>query len=535
MAQIKITYEDVPVGALEDSTVQITDKQSFSDLTLLKEDINFDKIANPCELNQTILDNTQTDLDLVNTDIALWTNSLTDSNCDFQNPPIITITFTQFFTSPGITFTFDPQNNLFCNVLTVSWYRNNELIETDDFEPNSAIYFCEKNVSLYDKIIVQFNSMNMPYSYLKLQRIDFGALREFTNSELAKVRIQEEISLISSELSINTLDFTINSSQNTDFVFQKKQKTKVKFDNDIIGTFFVSTSQRQSKSIWNVNCEDYVGLLDKITFYGGMYQNKNVFELATEILQNIPFEMSQSLQNKTVSGWLPIDSARNSLLNLAFAIGAVVSTARQNKIIIKELDSQAVQTFESTDIFTGDRFEIQDKATEIQLTEHNFAAATEETELFKDETGQNLLVQFSEPMHDLSIVNGSIVSSNANYAVINANVDCVLTGQKYLDSQKIISIKNQLITQSDPQKIITFSDCYLINSSNSQTIAQKIFDYYSDMQFGNIKLKAKDSTVGDKIEFPTSFMGDLQGAIEHLSFSLTGNEIVAEARVKIDE
>lgn len=266
-----------------------------------------------------------------------------------------------------------------------------------------------------------------------------------------------------------------------------------------------------------------------------MYQNKNVFELATEILQNIPFEMSQSLQNKTVSGWLPIDSARNSLLNLAFAIGAVVSTARQNKIIIKELDSQAVQTFESTDIFTGDRFEIQDKATEIQLTEHNFAAATEETELFKDETGQNLLVQFSEPMHDLSIVNGSIVSSNANYAVINANVDCVLTGQKYLDSQKIISIKNQLITQSDPQKIITFSDCYLINSSNSQTIAQKIFDYYSDMQFGNIKLKAKDSTVGDKIEFPTSFMGDLQGAIEHLSFSLTGNEIVAEARVKIDE
>ena len=535
MTQIKITYEDVPVGALEDSTTQTTDKQSFSNLALLKEDINFVKIASPCELNQTVLDNTATDLDTVNCAIALWSNSLSTSDGTFQSAPVITITFTQLFSSPGITFTFDEPMNLFCTDLIISWYRNNALIESENFEPNSSIYFCEKNIALYDKIVVQFNKMNMPYSFLKLQRIDFGALREFTNKELSNVKIQEETSLISNELSVNTLDFTINSTQNTDFVFQKKQKTKVKFGSAVIGTFFISNSQRQSRTIWNVTCEDYIGLLDKITFYGGIYQNKNAFDLANDILQNIPFEMSQSLQNKTVSGWLPIDSARNSLLHLVFAIGGIITTARQNKIIIKELDTQISGNYFTTDIFMGDKFETQDKATEIQLTEHNFNATSEEVELFKDETGQNLFVQFSEPIHDLSIVNGSILSSNANFAIINANSDCVLTGQKYLDSQKVISIKNQLITQSDPQNIITFSDCYLINSSNSQDIAQKIFAYYSVMQFANIKLKIGQCSVGDKIEFPTSFMGDLEGVIETLNFNLNGNDIVGEARVKLDE
>ena len=79
MKQIKITYEDVPVGALEDSTTQTEDKQSFSDLSLLKADVYFEKLANPCELNQTVLDNSQTDFDIETSKVALWTNSFFDN------------------------------------------------------------------------------------------------------------------------------------------------------------------------------------------------------------------------------------------------------------------------------------------------------------------------------------------------------------------------------------------------------------------------------------------------------------------------
>ena len=145
----------------------------------------------------------------------------------------MTITFDNVYTSPGITFTFDNNNNVFCNDLTVSWYRDETLIVSCNFNPDSAVFFCEQNAQYYNKIIVEFKKMNMPYSFLKLQRIDFGAIREFTNNELKTVRIQEEISLISSELSINTLDFTIDSNKNTEYIFQKKQKTKVTFDNYI--------------------------------------------------------------------------------------------------------------------------------------------------------------------------------------------------------------------------------------------------------------------------------------------------------------
>lgn len=535
MKQIKITYEDVPVGALEESIAQTSNKQTFSDLSLLKQDINFDKLSNPCELNQTILDNSQVDINFLDSKFAWWSQSLSDDTGIFINHPVLQITFENLYTSPGITFTFDNNNNVFCSDLTVSWYRNTTLIASGDFTPDMPVFFCEKKAQYYNKIIVEFKKMNMPYSFLKLQRVDFGAIREFTNSELKTVKIQEEISLISNELSINTLDFTIDSSKNTEYIFQKKQKTKITFDNQTIGVFFIDASQRHSKNIWVVSAYDYIGLLDKMTFNGGIYKNKNAFALANEILDDIPFEMDTNLRTKTVSGWLNIDTIRNSLLNLAFAIGAVVTTARNNKIIIKELSNDIKQIYTDSDIYVGDKFERRDKATQIQLTLHNYTAISETVELYKGDAGQNLVIQFSEPIHDLSITNGQIISSNANFALINANDECVLSGQRYCDSQKVISLKNELITPSDPQNIITFSDCTLINDTNAQQIAQKIFDYYKSMTFSDIKLKIKDSTVGDKITFATSFMGEQSGMIESLNYSVNGNEIIAQASVKIDE
>ena len=160
MKQIKITYEDVPLGALEESNAQTTNKQPFSDLNLLKQDIIFDKLANPCELNQTILDNSQMDIDFLDSKFAWWSQSLSDDTGIFINYPILQITFDNLYTSPGITFTFDNNNNVFCSDLTVRWYRNTTLIASGNFTPDTPVFFCEKSAQYYNKIIIEFKKMN---------------------------------------------------------------------------------------------------------------------------------------------------------------------------------------------------------------------------------------------------------------------------------------------------------------------------------------------------------------------------------------
>ena len=73
----------------------------------------------------------------------------------------------------ALPFTFDTNNNIFCNSLNIKWYQDDVLLKDDDendldidFTPNSAFYFCRKQVQYYNKVVITFNSLNMPTTAL---------------------------------------------------------------------------------------------------------------------------------------------------------------------------------------------------------------------------------------------------------------------------------------------------------------------------------------------------------------------------------
>ena len=122
---------------------------------------------------------------------------------------------------PGLFFYFDGSEGDYCSEIVITWYNDTEQLATKTFTPNSYKYFCEQQVDLYNKLVVQINKTHLPNHYAKISQIFFGIVREFERGELRSVRVTEGMNIISDDLEINTLDFSLDSADDIGYVFSR--------------------------------------------------------------------------------------------------------------------------------------------------------------------------------------------------------------------------------------------------------------------------------------------------------------------------
>lgn len=561
---VSIQYGDIAPAAKENFIPTASESEFDTLLQLRQENLKFLNYANPCELYQTPLDGAAlpfpSDPDAVN--MGLWSEQVSDADGTFSEPIVLTLTSEHQFSSQGLTLTFDTDNNIFANDIKIKWLR---VIDGDDptvttisektFNPTSAFYFCKNLVKNYNKIIITFYSINMPKNRLKLRKIDYGYYAYFGAEELKSVKIIQEINPISSEISINTADFTLDSKSNIEYFFQPRQPLSIYFNDKLKATTFVKTSSRKAKKLWNVQSEDYIGLIDSIPFYGGMYNGKDAYELLEEVFEvaKVPYSINEDLQGILLYGYIPITTCRDALMQIAFAVQNVIDTSDSAVVNVFALDHDIKQVIPKNRILQGQSFTDDSTITGIEITAHTYTPITETTDVYDSSesgTGTNIFVSFSEPLHDLSITNGSIVTASANYAIINANTSCMLTGQKYDHSTQIKRKNNPLVLENEIENIVSVDSATLVSPHNVDNIIEKCYDFliksssvnlkivegkhvqYSDDESPNIITYDQPVNVGENIQTETEYLGIVGGRLIKQSFNLNGNIIVKDAELK---
>lgn len=469
---VKITYKDISLTAKGNSTLVCEDKHDFVNLEQLKEEnVSFKKFAT-LEKNFWKLDGTFESFpdEPTKEKFGLWSKSMSDENGNFENKPTLEITFSGYQTSVGLTLQFNPDTNDYCNSLNIKWYQDNTLLSVQDFEPNNAKYFCQNNISNFNKIEITFNSTNNPYRYLKVQTIEYGVIRIFTEDDLRNASILEEISLISEEISINTFNFTLDNKEDIDFIFQKKQPLTVEYNSELVGTFFISNPKRKSKSVYEVEATDYIGLLDKDYFSGGTYVSVLVSDLISEIMGAIPYELEDTLAMKTLSGTLERCTRREALLQVVFAACGVVNTARSDKVNIYSLSEESVNTINEDSIYTGCSFESEDEVTEIRLE---------------------------------------------------------------LNDGTVVSKRSSVITDDTPENVLEFTGVF-VDSSNCDEILNNLYNYFITNKNNktNMKFKFSNEKTGDVIDYVTEYLGAKKGQIISMKYNLNSRKLVADAVIK---
>lgn len=390
-----ISFDFTDVTAKSDSSLSANDKQDLSNLNNLKqEDIEEIKYGT-LEKNQFALDGNFELMPENENNICWWSNEMSNNKSIFATPPVLTIDFSKVHSSVGLTLTFSKTDN-YCNHLKIEYYDiSNNLISSKEFYPDSFRAVCKDSAENYKKIVITFYSMNNPYRYLKLYKILYGSEEVFEGDNLENANLLEETDLISSEISINTLDFTVHSD-NDDFnlinpkglykLLQERQKLKVTEtlikENKVLdmGTFYLDKWQNEKNKIMKFKAIDLLGVIDKTTFYGGMYKDKTVSSVIEEIMTSAglgedDYEIEESLKNIKLNGYIPICSHRAALQQVAFVICAVVDCSRSDKIKIYKLSSktEVKQISNDENIFQGTRKTEQSEiVTGVSLTLHTY-------------------------------------------------------------------------------------------------------------------------------------------------------------------
>ena len=560
---VVIKYGDIAVGAKDKFVPSSQNEIFFSKIEQIQKNVSFPNYQNACDYLSVPLDGSAIPIpdDYVTSNIGYWSELKSDENGVFQTPIILSFKADEYFTSPGISFTFDTNNEIYATELEIVWKRDGQELERQTFYPTSSSFFCSKKVDFYDEVVATFYSINMPFCPLKIKSIEYGFGTEFKGVELREVKITQAMSPISSELPINSGDIRIHSKRGIEFSFQERQPLDIYSDGQLLLKTFVDKYRRISKNEWSINGEDYIGLMDSIPFYGGIYNEKNAADLIREIFDvaKVPYELSEDFLSEVVTGYIPYTTCREALMQVLFAISAVANTTESEKVNISTLSKEIRQEIPPERIFQGQTSGVKSRVTRVEIISHSYRPIQDTVEAYnaeKNPIGEDVFVVFSEPLHSLSIINGTIKESGANYAILSATIGCVLTGKKYDHTMVTNAVKNPLVLATDPENVVAIEKATLVSSSNIDKVLDLCYTYivnksdlqlkivdgkhvqegedvlYGEFVYGDFLYGAQTPTVvtydlpnrlGDLIVVPLEMGCKKTARITKQSFSLIGN------------
>lgn len=564
---VRIEYGAVSIGAREAFEVSAQGISNISKENEIKtEGLMFENLGNPCDPYSVLLDGSVIPLQ-EDKAIGIWSDELSDDEGVLANPIVLTLQADGLFSANGISFDFDKYNNIYCTDLTIEWYNDSGMVESADFQPNASAYFCSKKVEYFNKIVVTMRSINMPRARLKLRSIEYGVKVVFEGRDLRNATVTQESDTISSKLPIGKLDLVVETGDNLEYLFQERQRLRAFFNENLVYTTFIKNAERQSRKTWKISAEDYIGLLEDTTFSGGIYEDKSAYDLIAEIFNaaKIPFSVHESLKDVYVDGYIPFGNCRDALKQVLFSVGAIVKTGYSDLVVVDIIDQTVKDEISIDRIMQGAKETRKKSATSVEIVSHRYKP-TEETktayEAKNDGYGQGIIIQFSEPLHSLEIVNGEILYSGSNYAIINAREDCVLTGKKYEHLKFLNSKKNPLVLASESENIVSVKDATLISPWNVDKILDLCYNYYVNngtyeakiverkgkprrdtkygmgrygaFTYGFIHEEEADESlkVGDIVKCQKGYGDSFKGIIEKQTFSLNGNTLVKKTTLK---
>ncbi len=553
----KIEFGLVDTTAKDDSQLSVNEKQDFVNLQDLKQDEIEEIKYGTLEKNQFLLNGEQRFLpDEELTQMGLWSKQMSDKDGNFATPITLEIDFAEVHSSLGLTFVFSSVGlGDYCSKLNIKFYNSaNEIISSKDFTPNNYYYVCNDNVEKYKKIIVTFYSTNNPYRYLKIYQILYGANKIFDKGMLQTAKILEEVDILSSELTINTLDFSIYSDddefnvvnpQGVYKLLQKRQRLIITLTKDGIdkemGIFYLDDWSNDNDKVSSFKAIDLIGVIDKTNFLGGMYVDKDAVELIEEILMSAnlketDYEISEELKGILITGHIPICTHRQALQQVLFVIGAIVNTTRDGKIKIyipKEIRTEYQINKDRKETGTS-KPKLNDIVTGVEITAFNFVKSEEEAELYKETlSAGTYTLELNDIAYDLVATGATILKSNCNYATIkvDAEQEVIITGKKYSTNKQVVTILLDDLTADEKENNLQVTSAYLVNKNNAQEIANRILKYYNGTYKYEFKFIMDQEKIGDYIPVDSLYERQIIGYLTKLNIDLVGGFIANALQV----
>ncbi|OUP59080.1 hypothetical protein [Butyricicoccus pullicaecorum] len=330
-------------------------------------------------------------------------------------------------------------------------------------------------------------------------------------------------SLLASSLEVETLEFSVYSTDPTVSQFTVDSKVILSHNSQRLKTFFLQSVSRQSKYIYRFESVSAAGVLDKRDYYGGIYTGQTVRDVVADICKNFPVSVASNVAGIKLYGWLPISTRREALAQVLFAISAAFVEDATGSFTISGLSPEQVRVIPESETSQNSSIEYTSPAVDVIVLEHQYTEGPEEITLFEGTTTAGDIITFSEPCHSLVASGFTITEQGANYAIVSSGSG-KLTGKKYVHSTREVKGKRtQARDAGQNESKIRVEEATLVSLVNSRAVADRLADYYacSERIISDVSYQADDA--GDVLSQYHPYDGDMvQTCIESLDITLSG-------------
>ncbi len=529
---LTLRYIDVPEGAQQAAQVSGQYGQSFSKpegLTSGAADTPWATL----EVGGWVLDGTRAVLADAPADVGWWSESVSDENGIFQQPPQIDITFPQPYTATGLTFTFWPSSGQWCGKIQVCWYNGQTLLAQVQAEPSNAQWTLTRTVESFDRISITLLSTNLPEQFAKLQKIQIGHVIVFGSGELLKATVLKETDPSMCELPVDTMKIQVRDRNHYDLAPQKNQRMELSRDGVLIASQYLTEVSRQSKNLYEFSCQSAVGLLED-RHLGGMYQNYPLEEMLGDILGTFPFSVDAAFAGEKISGYLPISTRRKALQQVAFVIGGMVTSMGDGTLRLAPLGETVTGRFDESEIFPGARISVDSRVAKVEVYAHSYVPSEERQTLLQEEEvqGSGVLFTFQEPHYDYQITGGTIVSSGVNWVVISSQGNVTLTGKTYVHTETVYEKRNPMATAAEMGNVATVREVTLIHTGNAGQVLQRLYEAQQLRNTLTQDVVVLGHMVGQKVSSTNPWGTVTQGYIASMESTLTQSGHTASVTIQ---
>lgn len=277
-------------------------------------------------------------------------------------------------------------------------------------------------------------------------------------------------------LEADTLDITVLSESGTIRNFKKNDKVEYFRSGSRVGIYYLQSVTRVGPKLYTLSALSAVGLLIVRPHRGGIYTGQTVAEVVAEICGDIPVLVETVYRGIKLYGWLPIASARDSLVQVLFAIGAWLHTDENGTLRVQKLWNGTASIIGPGSVHAANiQVKYLDPVSAVSVTEHQYIAGTEDVTLFEGTAQQGDVIEFDEPAHTLTAEGFAILESSANYAVLSAGTG-KLTGKSYVHNRRVVT---RTVTEGAAENVEEITDATLVSLVNSSAVAQRMAAYYA--------------------------------------------------------
>ena len=541
MPDIQIRFAQIDPAAKQDITTIATSTQKS---WAVPNDLKLDSVAEPgnyatSEWNYVVMDGTMNEFPNITTSKiwGVWTNDYSNSSGAFLTPPYVDITFASPHKSNGITLYFYPHTDDYAKTVIVTWYSGATVLSTGTFTLNDVVAPISRYVNGYNRIRISFLTTNIPQRYIKLYGIDFGLIRILDSPEVSACRIIKEVDPTGEAVAVSTADAIIrtesgifapitgdNPNETIDY-----QHFNVIKDSEHYGSFFLTSwdDSRQSGIEFNISGDNAIGILDLYPYLGGIYVNKSVSSLITELFSIafptglIKYTLDPSYNAATVTGWIPAGSCMLALQHICFAINATVDTERNGDVWIYPRETSTTFIIGLDEQRRRGKFGFTEYFSGVDITAYNYVAGAEISEVINAQlSAGQYTFKFDQPYHSYSATGATILASGANYVRVNVTSlsNVIVTAKNYIDNARTFSVRHT-VEIGRIENIKEYTGYTLVNPSNAYSIANQRLDILSKRIAADVSVILNNFEVGYIADIKTTGK-TINGLIKRIDMDL---------------